>query len=189
MASLIQHCIVISSDNFCTVNYSCYGAKFDKLFPQLLSGIKSTKVLKDLHFGWHIPASHVVMISIARPCVLAMGSNRVMTSKSLVFYSGSAPLYGKESSACPKLPNFGMKLRTQSGSGTVDLYTTCSPDDMVLAKVTSLGEAISGFLLSTAANELGVVVAKHADLGEKMISVKIYLQNLFRFLGPRCSVR
>jgi len=58
----------------------------------------------------------------------------------------------------------------------VDLYKTCRPGDIMLAKVISLGEASSGFLLSTAANELGVVVAKHADSGEKMIPVIQLLQ-------------
>ncbi|KAM6329912.1 exosome complex component CSL4 isoform 2-T2 [Podargus strigoides] len=42
----------------------------------------------------------------------------------------------------------------------VEVYKSFRPGDIVLAKVISLGDAQSNYLLSTAENELGVVVAR-----------------------------
>ncbi|OWK62327.1 Exosome complex component CSL4 [Lonchura striata] len=42
----------------------------------------------------------------------------------------------------------------------VEVYKSFRPSDIVLAKVISLGDAQSNYLLSTAENELGVVVAR-----------------------------
>ena len=51
----------------------------------------------------------------------------------------------------------------------VEMYKSFRPGDILLARVLSLGEASSGYLLSTAENELGVVIAKSEEGGVKMI--------------------
>uniref|UniRef100_A0A8D0H5C1 Exosome complex component CSL4 n=1 Tax=Sphenodon punctatus TaxID=8508 RepID=A0A8D0H5C1_SPHPU len=52
----------------------------------------------------------------------------------------------------------------------VEVYKSFRPGDIVLAKVISLGDAQSNYLLSTAENELGVVVA-HSEAGAQMVPV------------------
>merc|ERR1712096_166872 len=42
----------------------------------------------------------------------------------------------------------------------VEMYKCFRPGDIVLARVISLGDASAGYLLTTAENELGVVIAK-----------------------------
>uniref|UniRef100_A0A8C7ZA96 Exosome component 1 n=1 Tax=Oryzias sinensis TaxID=183150 RepID=A0A8C7ZA96_9TELE len=49
--------------------------------------------------------------------------------------------------------------------GPVEMHRSFRPGDIVLAKVISLGDVQSNYLLTTAENELGVVVA-HSDAGE-----------------------
>lgn len=44
------------------------------------------------------------------------------------------------------------------------------PDDIVLAKVISLGDPQSNYLLTTAENELGVLVA-HSESGVQMVLI------------------
>ena len=53
----------------------------------------------------------------------------------------------------------------------IEMYKSFRPGDIILARVLSLGEASSGYLLSTAENELGVVIAKSETSGDKMIPV------------------
>ena len=53
----------------------------------------------------------------------------------------------------------------------VEIYKSFRPSDIILAKVISLGEASSGFLLSTAEDELGVAIAKSESSGMKMIPI------------------
>jgi len=53
----------------------------------------------------------------------------------------------------------------------VEMYKSFRPADVVLARVLSLGEASSGYLVTTAENELGVVIAKSEMSGIKMIPV------------------
>nr|XP_020033335.1 exosome complex component CSL4 isoform X3 [Castor canadensis] len=52
----------------------------------------------------------------------------------------------------------------------VEIYKSFRPGDIVLAKVISLGDAQSNYLLTTAENELGVVVA-HSESGVQMIPI------------------
>ncbi|XP_043568912.1 exosome complex component CSL4 isoform X2 [Chiloscyllium plagiosum] len=52
----------------------------------------------------------------------------------------------------------------------VEVYKCFRPGDIVLAKVISLGDAQSNYLLTTAENELGVVVA-HSEAGEQMVPI------------------
>ncbi|XP_020033334.2 exosome complex component CSL4 isoform X2 [Castor canadensis] len=52
----------------------------------------------------------------------------------------------------------------------VEIYKSFHPGDIVLAKVISLGDAQSNYLLTTAENELGVVVA-HSESGVQMIPI------------------
>ena len=53
----------------------------------------------------------------------------------------------------------------------IEMYKSFRPSDIILARVLSLGEASSGYLLSTAENELGVVIAKSEQSGVNMIPV------------------
>jgi len=53
----------------------------------------------------------------------------------------------------------------------IEMYKCFRPGDIILARVLSMGEASSGYLLSTAENELGVVIAKSEHSGVKMIPV------------------
>ncbi|XP_016019707.2 exosome complex component CSL4 isoform X2 [Rousettus aegyptiacus] len=52
----------------------------------------------------------------------------------------------------------------------VEIYKSFRPGDIVLAKVISLGDAQSNYLLTTAENELGVVVA-HSEAGVQMVPI------------------
>ena len=42
----------------------------------------------------------------------------------------------------------------------VEMYRSFRPGDISLARVISLGDAMVGYLLTTAENELGVVIAR-----------------------------
>ena len=53
----------------------------------------------------------------------------------------------------------------------VEMYKSFRAGDIVLARVISLGEPASGYLVSTAENELGVAVARSEESGLKMIPV------------------
>uniref|UniRef100_A0A8C5Q2I7 Exosome complex component CSL4 n=1 Tax=Leptobrachium leishanense TaxID=445787 RepID=A0A8C5Q2I7_9ANUR len=52
----------------------------------------------------------------------------------------------------------------------VEVYKSFRPGDIVVAKVISLGDAQSNYLLTTAENELGVVVA-HSEAGASMVPI------------------
>ncbi|PNJ86843.1 EXOSC1 isoform 6, partial [Pongo abelii] len=52
----------------------------------------------------------------------------------------------------------------------VEIYKSFRPGDIVLAKVISLGDTQSNYLLTTAENELGVVVA-HSESGIQMVPI------------------
>ena len=51
------------------------------------------------------------------------------------------------------------------------MYQSVRPTDIILARVLSLGEASSGYLVTTAENELGVAIAKSTSSGKSMIPV------------------
>ena len=53
----------------------------------------------------------------------------------------------------------------------IEMFKSFRPGDVILARVLSFGEASSGYLLSTAENELGVVIAKSEQSGVNMIPV------------------
>nr|ACO15660.1 3-5 exoribonuclease CSL4 homolog [Caligus clemensi] len=54
----------------------------------------------------------------------------------------------------------------------VELYKSFRAGDIVLSRVISLGEASSGYLLSTAENELGVVIANSSfDKNSKLVPI------------------
>merc|ERR1712211_185800 len=60
--------------------------------------------------------------------------------------------------------------RETDGEGPGELYKCFRPGDIVLARVISLGDAGGGYLLSTAENSLGVVIAK-SEAGALMVPV------------------
>uniref|UniRef100_A0A1D5R2I6 Exosome component 1 n=1 Tax=Macaca mulatta TaxID=9544 RepID=A0A1D5R2I6_MACMU len=76
-----------------------------------------------------------------------------------ILYVGSMPLKN----------SFRGTIRKEDVRATekdkVEIYKSFRPGDIVLAKVISLGDAQSNYLLTTAENELGVVVA-HSESGE-----------------------
>jgi exosome complex component CSL4 len=53
----------------------------------------------------------------------------------------------------------------------VEMYKCFRPGDVILARVLSLGEASSGYIVTTAENEFGVVMAHSEAAGAKMIPV------------------
>ena len=53
----------------------------------------------------------------------------------------------------------------------IEMYKSFRPSDILLARVLSFGEANTGYLLTTAENELGVVIAKSESSGDKMVPV------------------
>ncbi|XP_071387320.1 exosome complex component CSL4-like isoform X2 [Centroberyx affinis] len=63
----------------------------------------------------------------------------------------------------------GYVLRKNEGE-EVETYKSFRPGDIVLAKVISLGDVQSNYLLTTAENELGVVVA-HSEAGAQMVPI------------------
>uniref|UniRef100_A0A8D0E9A1 Exosome complex component CSL4 n=1 Tax=Salvator merianae TaxID=96440 RepID=A0A8D0E9A1_SALMN len=81
-----------------------------------------------------------------------------------ILYVGSTPL---------KSP-FRGTIRREDIRATekdkVEVYKSFRPGDIVLAKVISLGDAQSNYLLTTAENELGVVVA-HSEAGIQMVPI------------------
>merc|ERR1719461_299929 len=58
----------------------------------------------------------------------------------------------------------------QTEKDRVEMYKCFRPGDIVLARVISLGDASAGYLLTTAENELGVVIAR-SEAGSSMIPV------------------
>ena len=66
----------------------------------------------------------------------------------------------------------------------VEMYKCFRPGDVVLARVLSLGEASTGYIVTTAENELGVVLAYSETTGRQFNSIKITFGDfLVDFLG------
>ncbi|XP_075773871.1 exosome complex component CSL4 [Pelodiscus sinensis] len=85
-------------------------------------------------------------------------------AKVRILYIGSTPLKS----------TFRGTIRREDIRATekdkVEVYKSFRPGDIVLAKVISLGDMQSNYLLSTAENELGVVVA-HSEAGAQMVPI------------------
>ncbi|PKK17692.1 exosome component 1 [Columba livia] len=85
-------------------------------------------------------------------------------AKVQILYVGSTPLKS----------TFRGTIRREDIRATekdkVEVYKSFRPGDIVLAKVISLGDAQSNYLLSTAENELGVVVAR-SEAGVQMVPI------------------
>ncbi|KAI1887020.1 hypothetical protein AGOR_G00201740 [Albula goreensis] len=81
-----------------------------------------------------------------------------------ILYVGSTPLKDR----------FRGTIRKEDVRATekdkVETYKSFRPGDIVLAKVISLGDVQSNYLLTTAENELGVVVA-HSEAGVQMVPI------------------
>uniref|UniRef100_A0A8C8BVI7 Exosome complex component CSL4 n=1 Tax=Oncorhynchus tshawytscha TaxID=74940 RepID=A0A8C8BVI7_ONCTS len=81
-----------------------------------------------------------------------------------ILYVGSTPLKDR----------FRGTIRKEDVRATekdrVETYKSFRPGDIVLAKVISLGDVQSNYLLTTAENELGVVVA-HSEAGAQMVPI------------------
>ncbi|XP_028917566.1 exosome complex component CSL4 isoform X2 [Ornithorhynchus anatinus] len=81
-----------------------------------------------------------------------------------ILYVGSTPLKN----------SFRGTIRKEDVRATekdkVEIYKSFRPGDIVLAKVISLGDAQSNYLLTTAENELGVVVA-HGEAGAQLVPI------------------
>ncbi|KAM8923861.1 exosome complex component CSL4 [Pelodytes ibericus] len=84
-------------------------------------------------------------------------------AKVQIMYIGSAPLKN----------TFRGTIRKEDIRATekdkVEVYKSFRPGDIVIAKI-SLGDAQSNYLLTTAENELGVVVA-HSEAGASMVPI------------------
>ncbi|XP_069467680.1 exosome complex component CSL4 [Ambystoma mexicanum] len=85
-------------------------------------------------------------------------------AKVQILYIGSTPLKN----------TFRGTIRKEDIRATekdkVEVYKCFRPGDIVLAKVISLGDAQSNYLLTTSENELGVVVA-HSEAGVQMVPI------------------
>ncbi|XP_043970336.1 exosome complex component CSL4 [Gambusia affinis] len=81
-----------------------------------------------------------------------------------ILYVGSTPLKDRFRGTIRK------EDVRESEKDKVDIYKSFRPGDIVLAKVISLGDVQSTYLLTTAENELGVVVA-HSEAGAQMIPI------------------
>ncbi|KAK7807348.1 hypothetical protein U0070_010888 [Myodes glareolus] len=92
-----------------------------------------------------------------------------------ILYVGSTPLKNAFRGTIRILPRLPLKLAVCSllsvfTGHIVEIYKSFRPGDIVLAKVISLGDAQSNYLLTTAENELGVVVA-HSESGVQMVPI------------------
>uniref|UniRef100_A0A8C0P7I7 Exosome complex component CSL4 n=1 Tax=Canis lupus familiaris TaxID=9615 RepID=A0A8C0P7I7_CANLF len=85
-----------------------------------------------------------------------------------ILYVGSTPL--KNSFRGTIRFDLELSLNIPVLSLQVEIYKSFRPGDIVLAKVISLGDAQSNYLLTTAENELGVVVA-HSESGVQMVPI------------------
>ncbi|KAM4636825.1 exosome complex component CSL4 [Discoglossus pictus] len=85
-------------------------------------------------------------------------------AKVQIMYIGSTPLKN----------TFRGTIRKEDIRATekdkVEVYKSFRPGDIVVAKVISLGDIQSNYLLTTAENELGVVVA-HSEAGATMVPI------------------
>ncbi|KAG8435423.1 hypothetical protein GDO86_013385 [Hymenochirus boettgeri] len=85
-------------------------------------------------------------------------------AKVQIMYIGSTPLRN----------TFRGTIRKEDIRATekdkVEVYKSFRPGDIVMAKVISLGDIQSNYLLSTAENELGVIVA-HSEAGATMVPI------------------
>nr|XP_014433887.1 exosome complex component CSL4 [Pelodiscus sinensis] len=102
-------------------------------------------------------------------------------AKVRILYIGSTPLKSTfrgtirredstRSVGCCLLVSAQRLAATLFPAHAVEVYKSFRPGDIVLAKVISLGDMQSNYLLSTAENELGVVVA-HSEAVAQMVPI------------------
>ncbi|TKC49156.1 hypothetical protein EI555_021630 [Monodon monoceros] len=113
---------------------------------------------------------HGYIFSSLAGCLIKSSENGAVSSinsrfaKVHILYVGSTPLKN----------SFRGTIRKEDVRATekdkVEIYKSFRPGDIVLAKVISLGDAQSNYLLTTAENELGVVVA-HSESGVQMVPI------------------
>ncbi|XP_034787134.2 exosome complex component CSL4 isoform X2 [Pan paniscus] len=113
---------------------------------------------------------HGYIFSSLAGCLMKSSENGAVSSinsrfaKVHILYVGSMPLKN----------SFRGTIRKEDVRATekdkVEIYKSFRPGDIVLAKVISLGDAQSNYLLTTAENELGVVVA-HSESGIQMVPI------------------
>uniref|UniRef100_G3QKR7 Exosome complex component CSL4 n=2 Tax=Gorilla gorilla gorilla TaxID=9595 RepID=G3QKR7_GORGO len=113
---------------------------------------------------------HGYIFSSLAGCLVKNSENGAVSSinsrfaKVHILYVGSMPLKN----------SFRGTIRKEDVRATekdkVEIYKSFRPGDIVLAKVISLGDAQSNYLLTTAENELGVVVA-HSESGIQMVPI------------------
>uniref|UniRef100_A0A8C6FTX3 Exosome complex component CSL4 n=1 Tax=Moschus moschiferus TaxID=68415 RepID=A0A8C6FTX3_MOSMO len=113
---------------------------------------------------------HGYIFSSLAGCLTKNSENGAVSSinsrfaKVHILYVGSTPLKN----------SFRGTIRKEDVRATekdkVEIYKSFRPGDIVLAKVISLGDAQSNYLLTTAENELGVVVA-HSESGVQMVPI------------------
>ncbi|XP_035124558.1 exosome complex component CSL4 isoform X2 [Callithrix jacchus] len=113
---------------------------------------------------------HGYIFSSLAGCLMKSSENGAVSSinsrfaKVHILYVGSTPLKN----------SFRGTIRKEDIRATekdkVEIYKSFRPGDIVLAKVISLGDAQSNYLLTTAENELGVVVA-HSESGVQMVPI------------------
>uniref|UniRef100_A0A5G2R6F0 Exosome component 1 n=1 Tax=Sus scrofa TaxID=9823 RepID=A0A5G2R6F0_PIG len=113
---------------------------------------------------------HGYIFSSLAGCLTKSSENGAVSSinsrfaKVHILYVGSTPLKNSFRGTI----RFPLTLRFFFSQ--VEIYKSFRPGDIVLAKVISLGDAQSHYLLTTAENELGVVVA-HSESGVQMVPI------------------
>uniref|UniRef100_A0A8C0PC19 Exosome complex component N-terminal domain-containing protein n=1 Tax=Canis lupus familiaris TaxID=9615 RepID=A0A8C0PC19_CANLF len=117
---------------------------------------------------------HGYIFSSLAGCLTKSSENGAVSSinsrfaKVHILYVGSTPL--KNSFRGTIRFDLELSLNIPVLSLQVEIYKSFRPGDIVLAKVISLGDAQSNYLLTTAENELGVVVA-HSESGVQMVPI------------------
>ncbi|XP_010713040.1 exosome complex component CSL4 [Meleagris gallopavo] len=121
-------------------------------------------------------ASQLPVVSVVRDAEaqLLPGVGAVVTCKVCSINSRFAKVNILYVGSTPLKSTFRGTIRKEDIRATekdkVEVYKSFRPGDIVLAKVISLGDAQSNYLLSTAENELGVVVAR-SEAGVQMVPI------------------
>ncbi|KAM6415673.1 exosome complex component CSL4 isoform 2-T2 [Rhynochetos jubatus] len=120
--------------------------------------------------------SGLPVVSVVRDaeCQLLPDVGAVVTCKVCSINSRFAKVHILYVGSTPLKSTFRGTIRREDIRATekdkVEVYKSFRPGDIVLAKVISLGDAQSNYLLSTAENELGVVVARsEADGAHQLV--------------------
>ncbi|XP_019358236.1 PREDICTED: exosome complex component CSL4 [Gavialis gangeticus] len=167
MAPPVRYCV--PGERLCSLDEAAAGSGTYTRRGHVHAALAGALLARDL--GGPLPVVSVVRDAEAQllPDVGAIVTCKVCSinsrfAKVHILYVGSTPLKSA----------FRGTIRREDIRATerdkVEVYKSFRPGDIVLAKVISLGDAQSNYLLSTAENELGVVVA-HGEAGVRLVPI------------------